>query len=190
MKFVKVFYMKWTSPMVRQPLTKHLFWGGENCNKVAETVIWGHTRSQWQQFDAEWNRDKFTEWEGLSLWRSQDRKESIHQEWKQFEKKCFCSLILLITKVSISILKSIFKWLTRSWSTFDSSWRYRIISKIISFIMCVVSFSKGQRIFLDKNRFQKRIETVIIEFSSCPPTKFFHKVIRTLASMHSEFYLP
>lgn len=97
------------------------------------------------------------------------------------------SLILNNNKISSSILQPIFKLLTRSWSTFDFSWSCRIISKITSFIMCAVSFSKVRRNFLDKNGFQKRMETVVVIFFSSPSPNFFHKVIKKSASMHSEF---
>lgn len=126
----------------------------------------------------------------ISLERSRQRGQHSSRAKTIWKKNQSFSLILKNNKISSSILKHIFKWLTRSWSTFDSSWSYRIMSKTISFIMCTVYFAKVQRTFLNKNGFQKRMVTVIIDFSSSPVPKIFDKVIWKLASLHSLFYLP
>lgn len=136
----------------------HLWWDRhwQNISSSEEETA-TKTLKQWFEVTEQVNdnsllldRSKFTEWQGLSIWRSQDRKESIYQEWKQFEKQSIIFPYFNNNKISISILKPILKLLTRSWSTFESSWSCRITSKTSSFIMCAVSFSKGQQTFLDK----------------------------------------
>lgn len=143
MKFIKVFYNKWISPVVRQAMTKHFFWG-ENCNKVAETVIWGRRTSQWQQFDAERN----SYWIGTNSHNGKvylfvevktERTVLIKTENNLKKKRALLfPFFFNNSKISSSILKPIFKLLTRSWSTFDSRWSCRIISKTTSFIMSAV----------------------------------------------------